>query len=273
VDLERRRPIELLPDREASTLTSWLKDHQAWELYTRSVKSLRKRHSPRGTDSHPGGRSVHLLQNLAAQQTFGPHSQALKIGWAAREPVISNQSKTVVVPVVPPADAQRTALPNSVGRARSTLPASLRIAARLVGSSAIARQDGDWSLCWYFRCHAPPPSRNAKDAVIVVGAAYLTRPRNYVLQRNDGCHDALRLFGRSKRVVILVAMIQLSLCPSLSSSPGTHEKRRRSLKQLPKSPKTFSYTASLRIWYYNRKIGNQMTLVQSHGTILTSRSD
>jgi transposase len=37
VDLERRRPIDLLPDREAETLSTWLKAHPDIEIVTISV--------------------------------------------------------------------------------------------------------------------------------------------------------------------------------------------------------------------------------------------
>ena len=35
MDLETRRVIDLLPDREANTLTSWLEQHPSVEIVTR----------------------------------------------------------------------------------------------------------------------------------------------------------------------------------------------------------------------------------------------
>jgi transposase len=35
VDLEKRKPIDLLPDREAATLAEWLKKHREIEIISR----------------------------------------------------------------------------------------------------------------------------------------------------------------------------------------------------------------------------------------------
>jgi transposase len=65
VDMERRYPIDLLPDREAETLSAWLKAHTGVEVVTRD----RSKTYARGiTEGAPGAVQVadrwHLLKNL-----------------------------------------------------------------------------------------------------------------------------------------------------------------------------------------------------------------
>jgi transposase len=65
VDLERRRPIDLLPDREVETLSLWLKAHPGIEIVTRDRS---KTYACGITEGAPSAVQVadrwHLLNNL-----------------------------------------------------------------------------------------------------------------------------------------------------------------------------------------------------------------
>lgn len=82
VDLEKRKPIDLLPDRESSTLESWLKDHPGIEIITRD------RAGPYSTGAKAGAPQAvqvadrwHLLKNLgeALQRMLNGHHKELRL--------------------------------------------------------------------------------------------------------------------------------------------------------------------------------------------------
>lgn len=64
VDLEKRRPIDLLPDREAKTLSKWLKDHPGVEIISRDRASA---YSVAAKEGAPDAIEIadrwHLLKN------------------------------------------------------------------------------------------------------------------------------------------------------------------------------------------------------------------
>jgi len=77
---------------------------------------------------------------------------------------------------------------------------------------AIARQVGidRTTVFRYLRTSTFPERQGRRDC----GRSRLDPYKDYVLERwNDGCHDALRLFGRFNNVVILAAMTQSLAIP------------------------------------------------------------
>ncbi len=66
VDLERHRALALLSDREAETLTQWLKAHPGVKIISRDRSKAYKRGARRGaTQAIQVADRFHLLQNLA----------------------------------------------------------------------------------------------------------------------------------------------------------------------------------------------------------------
>lgn len=81
VDLEKRIPIDLLPDREAETLEKWLQSHQGVEIISRDLAGSYAQGAKKGA---PKARQVadrfHLLKNLGEnlEGFFSGQKEALK---------------------------------------------------------------------------------------------------------------------------------------------------------------------------------------------------
>jgi transposase len=81
VDLEKNRPVTLLKDRSAETLSSWLKEHPGIEVVSRDrAKAYEKGIKEGAPNAIQVADRFHLLQNLAQTlyEMFGIHSKDLK---------------------------------------------------------------------------------------------------------------------------------------------------------------------------------------------------
>jgi transposase len=199
IDLKRRRPLALLPDREAKTFALWLQAHPGVQVITRD----RSRASADGArlgapTALQGADRFHLLQNLAEalDQVLNAHGHILEtVNAALRQAPVAQPDGTGAVPVPPPSSprtaqelahqrqAQRRALHQQIRALYQQGWPAWAIAQHLgIGKHTVYR---------YRRLTTLPERQRRADR----GRSILTPYHAYLLARwNAGHRDAVRLF-------------------------------------------------------------------------------
>jgi transposase len=199
VDLARRHPVALLPDRTAATFASWLQEHPGVEVIARDRSSAYAEGARHGASAATQvADRFHLLQNLreALDEVFSTHQQALDAvnGAMHQQPVpLPDGATAVPVPphdIAPPArqraaqrQAHRQALHTQVWALHHQGWTAPAIAQQVGLSLRTVQRD--------LRTTTFAGRRRRSD----LGDSVLNPYKPYLLERwNAGCYTAMWLF-------------------------------------------------------------------------------
>jgi transposase len=239
IDLERRQPLALLPDREAKTFALWLQAHPGVGVITRDrSRAYADGAQPGAPDAIQVADRFHLLQNLAEalDQVFNAHGHILEaVNAALHQAPVAQPDGTLAVPVPAPSSprtaqelahqrqAQRRALHQQIRAFHQQGWPAWAIAQHLgIGKNTVYR---------YRRLTTLPERKRRADR----GRSILTPYKAYLLARwNAGHRDAVRLFrelqprGYSGSYVTVARYTQ-----RLRQAQGQTPRQRRPRQPLP----------------------------------------
>jgi transposase len=222
VDLERRQPVELLPDRTAETVAQWLRAHPGVEVIARDRSSTYAEGARQGaSEAIQVADRFHVLQNLRAtlDEVFTTHHHALDtVNAAARRQPVPLPDGTLAVPVPPPPTPARAAQQAAQRAAQRQALYEQVWALHRQGWPvvAIATQVGCGrrTIERYLRLPTWPGRQHRSH----YGRSLLNPYKDYLLERwNAGCHTAIQLFrelqprgytGSYRRVAAYVSRVR-----------------------------------------------------------------
>jgi transposase len=222
VDLERRQPVALLPERTAEPVAQWLREHPGVEVIARDRASAYAEGARHGA---PGATQVadrfHLLQNLADTLThaFTTQGRALDAVNATehQQPVLLPDGTSAVPvppPPTPPAEEARAA--QRAARRQARYDTVWALHRQGWSTTAIAAQVG--CSCRTIERYLQMPTWPVRQHRRHYGRSIVNPYKAYLLERwNAGCHTAIQLFqeiqargyaGSYRRVTAYVSRIR-----------------------------------------------------------------
>jgi transposase len=204
VDLEQRRPVALLNDRDAETLADWLRTHPGGTIIARDrMKAYMDGARAGAPEATQVADRVHLLQNLAEvlDQVFSAHGPALKAVSPAlsRTPVVQPDGQTTVpVPPSTPTPQAQTQAAQRRSQRLATYEQVWSLHRQGWSNRAIAQQlgIGRMTVVRYLQAPTFPERKGRSDT----GKSVLTPYKERLLKRwNAGCREALQLFRDLRR--------------------------------------------------------------------------
>ena len=215
-DLERRRPIDLLPDRQAETVAAWLKAHPSVEIVARDRAGAYAEGVRTGA---PGALQVadrwHLLRNLGDTMAgvLDCHHRDLRAAAKAAAAITVAVSPTPTPQTRSPTRSQQRRLDKRVARqARFDEVITLRARGwplkRIAGTVGLDRKT---VRIWLRSGQLPPWNQPRRGSTADAHGEYLRR------RWSEGCHNAVQLWreirsqgfrGRPKTVQRWVARLR-----------------------------------------------------------------